>query len=154
MKTLETLIAEETTAANALAMVKKQHAASLQALYKPLQDLYERYETLFKPIQDAAESLMLAPPELDPNHPPSENRWGNNGLQRLVHLPSGFTEIHTHDYFRNERDVFQSIIPSKYLGEDGISLMEKDAKRIQGEIAALKAANSIEQTASFGFTPN
>ena len=153
MKTLEMLISEEAAAANAFAMAKKQHAVSLQALYKPLQDLCERYETLFKPIQDAAESFALAVPELDPDHPPSENRWGNHGLNRLVSLPGGFTEIHTNDHFRNEWDVFQAVLPSKYLGDDGIPLMERDAKRIQGEIAALKAANSIEPAASPGFTP-
>lgn len=144
MKTLETLIAEETAAANAFAMAKTQHALSLQALYKPLQDLCERYETLFEPIQCAVESHPLAVLELDPNHPPSENRWGNHGLNRVVPLPNGFTEIHTNDYFRNEWDIFQSIFPSKYLNEDGIALMEKDAKRIQGELAALKTAASIQ----------
>ncbi len=146
MKTLETLIAQETTAADALATAKKQHALALHALYKPLQDLCERYKTLFEPIQNAVESLPFAVPELNPSHPPSENRWGNHGLNRLVHLPTGFIEIHTNDYFRNEWDSFEAVLPSKYLAENGISLMEKDAKRVHDDIAALASARSTEQT--------
>ncbi len=156
MKTLEMLIAEETAAANAVAVAKTQHALSLQALYKPLQDLCKRYETLFEPIQCAVESHPLTVLELNPNHPPSENRWGNHGLNRVVPLPNGFTEIHTNDCFRNEWDVFQAVLPSKYLAENGISLMEKDAKRVHGEIATLKTVASIQDrtgTAST-LTPN
>lgn len=150
MKKLETLIAQETTAADALATAKNQHVLAIQALYKPLQDLCERYKTLFEPIQNAVEFLPLAVPELNPSHLPSENRWGNHGLNRLVHLPTGFTEIHTNDYFRNEWDVFQAVLPSKYLAENGISLMEKDAKRVHRDIAALASARTTEQPAAPG----
>ena len=66
----------------------------------------------------------------------------------MVHLPNGFTEIHTNDYFRNEWDVFQAVLPSKYLAENGISLMEKDAKRVHGDIAGLASAHSTEQPAA------
>lgn len=148
MTTLLEHIAEETRAAAALDLATKQHKASLQALCKPLQELCERYETLFEPIQHKAYEVKLAVPEMNPKHPPSENQWGNNGLNRLTHLPSGFTEIYTDDYFRNERDVFLAVIPSKYLGDDGIALMAKDAARIQSEIAVLKTAKSIEVEAS------
>lgn len=147
MTPLHTFIQEEKAAAAALAVAMAQHKDTLQIIYKPIQVLCERYETLFKPIQYAAQSLTLAIPELDAENLPNNNRWGNQGLNSLVHQPNGFTQINTNDYFRNEWDVFRTLIPSKYLGADGAALMEADALRIQGELDVLKAAKSIEAAA-------
>lgn len=147
MKPLNVLIQEEAATAAALAIAMTENKKSLQALYKPLEALCERYETLFKPIQAVAESFSLAVPEIDVHNPPSSNRWGNQGLRSLTHLPNGFTQIKTDDCFRNEWDVFNAVIPTKYLGANGDALMTSDVQHIQNEISVLKAEKSVEDAA-------
>lgn len=145
MSKISDLIDQNNECTKELKVVQNNLANNLKNLSSILYPIFEKYQELFDDLKSEAELIAVSFPEI---YPDEFGRLGNQGLTRLSYEFDGFVTLHSKEYFRNETDYYEAYLPKKYLKDNGLELLENDARRINAEIKAIKFSQELGQANS------
>jgi hypothetical protein len=146
MSKLSELINENKECVQELRIAQNNLIDNLKTLDNVLGPVFEKYKECFEDLKSESENIGASFPEI---YKDDFGNWGNRGLIRITYEANGFATLHTKDYFRNETDYFEAYLPQKYLEDNALELIEKDAERIKVELEAIKLSQELNQKNNF-----
>jgi hypothetical protein len=125
-----------------LAQARRQHRDFLEGTQDAVRPLWNAFEEAFGKLAESAEKRGIEWNAPDPRSEGIDRGWRPNGhlvgIKMSDECPDSVV-FTTHQAFRNEIDESEATIPLRFLGEDGLAVMQAEAAQLGAELDRLIA---------------